>query len=305
MYRRCIFCSYDLGRNEVLEDFSVGRTVAFDPHHGRLWAICSRCGRWNLAPLEERWEAVEGAEQLFRRARQRAHRENIGLARLEDGTRFTRIGAALPGEFAAWRYGRKLRRRLRHSMVMAAGAAVVGLGVFIGSAGLPLGHGWIVADGWLHRRRAHDVDRGPLLLAEHEEPSTGQQRASHLLPIRGGTWDVQRLSSSRRGFRYDGPVKRKGSYRRRRLRRSACGRGIYGGRHGIAGPCGASDNRNRRPGTGHSAGRGVSASRESPQRRLRRPTRGKRLAVCSATAVTFGQPRRRAAHTVRAGPQPP
>lgn len=168
MYRHCIYCSDDLGCNKVLEDFPVGKSVAFDPHKGRLWAVCSRCGRWNLAPLEERWEAVEGAEQLFRRARQRVHRENIGLATLEDGARFIRIGEALPGEFAAWRYGPKLRRRLRHSMALAAGAAVVGLGAVSGSVAtavaLPLGYGWIVADGWFHRRRG----REPLHLIPNE-----------------------------------------------------------------------------------------------------------------------------------------
>src|SRR5690348_5657063 len=92
LYQHCIFCSADLGSNEILEDFPVGQSVAFDPHKGRLWAVCSRCGRWNLAPIEERWEAVESAEQRFRSARQRVHRENIGVARLEDGTRFIRVG---------------------------------------------------------------------------------------------------------------------------------------------------------------------------------------------------------------------
>lgn len=139
----------------------MGRSVAFDPHRGRLWAVCFRCRRWNLAPLEERWEAVEDAEQLFRSARQRVHRENIGLATLEDGTRFIRVGEALPGEFAAWRYGRKLRRRLRHSLALATGDIVAGLTALSGSAAamgaLPLGYGWILADGWLYRRRAHEV----------------------------------------------------------------------------------------------------------------------------------------------------
>lgn len=174
MYRHCIFCSGDLGRNEALETFPVGHSVAFDARRGRLWAVCPRCGRWNLAPLEERWEAVERAEQRFREARQRVHSESVGLARLEEGTRLIRIGDALPGEFAAWRYGRKLRRRLRRSLALTAGAAVVGLGAVSGSAAavvaLPLGYGWILAEGLLHRRRTREVlhligqgdDRHPL-----------------------------------------------------------------------------------------------------------------------------------------------
>src|SRR5512146_2785881 len=112
MYRSCIFCSAPLGSNESIERFPVGRSLAFDAAKGRLWAICGRCARWNLAPIEERWEAGEGAERRFRDTRLRVQRENIGLAKLADGTRLIRVGQALPGELAAWRYGGMLRRHL-------------------------------------------------------------------------------------------------------------------------------------------------------------------------------------------------
>src|SRR5690606_3359606 len=85
MYRNCIFCSRDLGRNESIESFQVGARLAFDSWRGRLWVVCPACGRWNLTPLEERWEAVEACERLFRDTRMRVQRENIGLAKLEDG----------------------------------------------------------------------------------------------------------------------------------------------------------------------------------------------------------------------------
>jgi hypothetical protein len=111
MYRNCIFCAADLGANEAVEHFPVGRSVAFDGAKGRLWAVCPRCARWNLAPLEERWEALEEAERLFRDTRLRAQSENVGLARLRDGTRLVRIGRAPAGEMALWRYGRQLARR--------------------------------------------------------------------------------------------------------------------------------------------------------------------------------------------------
>ncbi|HUH11643.1 MAG TPA: hypothetical protein VMK65_00980, partial [Longimicrobiales bacterium] len=123
MYRTCIFCSADLGDNDALEGFPVGRRLAFDAWRGRLWAVCGRCRRWNLAPLEERWEPVETAERLFRDARLRAHSENVGLAVLPDGTRLVRVGEALPGELAAWRYGDQLSRR-RRRYGLALGAAV-------------------------------------------------------------------------------------------------------------------------------------------------------------------------------------
>jgi hypothetical protein len=124
MYRNCIFCSADFGTNEVLETFPVGRQLAFDSWKGRLWAVCPGCARWNLSPIEERWEAVEQAEKLFRDARLRVQSENIGLARLPDGTRLVRVGRAIPGELAAWRYGTQLlRRRKRYFVVGGAGLA--------------------------------------------------------------------------------------------------------------------------------------------------------------------------------------
>jgi hypothetical protein len=125
MYRHCIYCSADLGANEAIEHFPVGRQVAFDGEKGRLWAVCGRCARWNLAPIEERWEAVEEAEKRFHDTRLRVQRENIGVARLADGTRLVRVGAALAGELAAWRYGETLQARRKRYLVVAAVGVLV------------------------------------------------------------------------------------------------------------------------------------------------------------------------------------
>ena len=62
MYATCIFCHGKLGTNEVIEPFPVGKRLAFDASLGRLWVVCASCGRWNLSPLEERWEAIAGTE---------------------------------------------------------------------------------------------------------------------------------------------------------------------------------------------------------------------------------------------------
>jgi hypothetical protein len=141
MYRHCIYCSADLGSNEVIEAFPVGRSLAFDAAKGRLWALCGACARWNLAPLEERWEAVEAAEKTFADARLRVQSENIGVAKLADGTRLVRVGAAREGELAAWRYGDELVRRRRGYVSWSlAGAAMLGagfVGPFVPGAGLP------------------------------------------------------------------------------------------------------------------------------------------------------------------------
>lgn len=125
MYSSCIFCSNHLGSNETLETFPVGSTLAFDAWKGRLWAVCPSCGRWNLAPIEERWEAVETAEKRFEDTRLRIQSESIGVAQLPEGTRLVRVGDALPGELAAWRYGEELRgRRRRYWLDVAAGLAM-------------------------------------------------------------------------------------------------------------------------------------------------------------------------------------
>ncbi len=127
MYSTCLYCNASLGRNEVVEQFPVGRRLAFDATRGRLWAVCPACARWNLTPLEERWEAIESCERLFRDTRLRASTDQIGLAKVREGLELVRIGQPQRPEFAAWRYGREFRRRQRRSLLlMVGGVAVVG-----------------------------------------------------------------------------------------------------------------------------------------------------------------------------------
>jgi hypothetical protein len=90
----------------------IGERIAFDPARGRLWVICRWCDRWNLVPIEERWEAVEECERLFRGTRLRFSTGQVGLAYLPAGLALVRIGPALKPEIAAWRYGRYLRHWL-------------------------------------------------------------------------------------------------------------------------------------------------------------------------------------------------
>jgi hypothetical protein len=166
MYGRCIFCSASLGSNRVIEEFPVGSRLAIDPAKGRLWAVCLRCARWNLAPIEERWEAIESAEKLFHHSRLRVHSENIGLAKLPDGTGVIRVGDALPGEVAAWRYGAQLlKRRARYlwttAGVVTVAAAVAGGLAAAGAAGMMGGMVHLVQRvrmGRQNRRVVHRVD---------------------------------------------------------------------------------------------------------------------------------------------------
>ncbi|MEQ9570101.1 MAG: hypothetical protein RLN75_07900, partial [Longimicrobiales bacterium] len=136
MYTTCMFCNKDLGRNERVESFPVGRRLAFDEARGRLWVVCRHCERWNLTPLEERWEAVEDCERIFRDTRLRAHTENVGLARTSEGLELVRIGRPLREEFAAWRYGDQFGRRRRRAILYGVGVGTAVAGLAIGGVAL-------------------------------------------------------------------------------------------------------------------------------------------------------------------------
>ena len=156
-----MFCKRPLGSNEVVETFPVGRRLAFDAAKGRLWVVCLKCRRWNLTPLEERWEAVEDCERLFRGTKLRTSTDQIGIARHPEGLELVRIGEPLRPEFAAWRYGDQFRRRVRLAAVGgvvsgAAGLALVSLPV---SSGLLL-VGWWGWFGWQQLRTVAKVSVG-------------------------------------------------------------------------------------------------------------------------------------------------
>ncbi len=131
MYSTCIFCHSDLGKNESIEHFPIGRRLAFDEARGRLWVVCRRCERWNLTPLEERWEAIEECERAFRATKLRVSTDNIGLARLRDATELVRIGAPQRPEMAAWRYGDQFGRRRKRYMLYTGAAIAAGAGIVI------------------------------------------------------------------------------------------------------------------------------------------------------------------------------
>ena len=144
MYSTCLFCHTELGANEAVEHFPVGRRLAFDAAKGRLWVVCRKCERWNLTPIEERWEAIEECERSYRATKLRVSTEQIGLARLAEGLELVRIGKPLRPEFAAWRYGDQFGKRRRRNIIqmgaLALGAATVpAIGPLLG---LSLGASW-------------------------------------------------------------------------------------------------------------------------------------------------------------------
>ena len=130
MYATCLFCTRPLGRNETVQAFPVGRRLAFDARRGRLWVVCAACRGWNLSPLEERWEAIEACERLFRGTRLRVSTDNVGLAR---------VGEPLRPELAAWRYGDRFAARRRRALVRRAASTAIGataLGAVYGATAL-------------------------------------------------------------------------------------------------------------------------------------------------------------------------
>ena len=152
MYQTCLYCDANLGTNDMLESMPVGRRVAFDGVKGRVWVVCKSCERWNLAPLDERWETIEDGERMFRSTRIRVSTDNVGLARLPDGSELVRIGKPLRPEFAAWRYGDQFGRRRRR--VIAAGsvgaiAMVAAAPVAVPAALTALWSGGIYVSGWV------------------------------------------------------------------------------------------------------------------------------------------------------------
>lgn len=141
MYSTCLYCTKDLGKNDVIETLPIGRRIAFDAAQGRLWVVCRHCAKWNLVPFDTRLESIEVGERHFGATRMRCSTDNIGLARLKEGLELVRVGPALRPEFAAWRYGDQFGRRRRRSILVGAGLAAVGIGLIAGGAAIGIGLG--------------------------------------------------------------------------------------------------------------------------------------------------------------------
>ncbi|MEJ2185987.1 MAG: hypothetical protein P8Z36_08620 [Gemmatimonadota bacterium] len=109
--RHCLFCRKPFPFDGRFPRFAHGRSVAYDPERGRLWAICDGCRRWTLWPLPDRGETLDALERLVMdRGHAVAQTTNVTLVEVED-LLILRVGDAGLAEQAWWRYGRELRRR--------------------------------------------------------------------------------------------------------------------------------------------------------------------------------------------------
>jgi hypothetical protein len=149
MYKRCLVCNTPFPPNEGLEHLPLGIRVAFDPNRGRLWAVCKECKRWSLAPIEERWEALDELEKIVRdRAQLLSQTENIALLR-SGRLEIVRVGRANLAEQSWWRYGSELaKRRKSYKTLTTAGAVGAGAAIWGGMAlgGLGFIGAWILWD---------------------------------------------------------------------------------------------------------------------------------------------------------------
>ena len=192
MYSTCLFCHASLGANEAIEHFQVGRRLAFDSAKGRLWVVCRTCERWNLSPLEERWEAIEECERRFEGTRMRVSTDNIGLAKLPEGIELVRIGAALRPEFAAWRYGDQFGRRRRRTMLQA-GLGLGALGAVV-AGGMAVGAG-IGGFGWMIMQSArYIIDGNPRTVLGNVTADDGETIAVRRLHLRRMRWRLDERS---------------------------------------------------------------------------------------------------------------
>jgi len=110
-----------------------GRRVAFDLKRGRLWVVCPACGRWNLSPIEERWEVLEECARLSQKALLQESTGEISLLRHGSGLSLVKVGAPSLGETVSWRFARSLLRRRRNFVLGMAVASALPLITIFGA----------------------------------------------------------------------------------------------------------------------------------------------------------------------------
>ncbi len=184
--------------------------MAFDPARGRLWAICKECKRWSLAPIEERWEALDELEKMVRdKARLLSQTDNIALLRAGH-LEIVRVGRANLAEQSWWRYGSELtKRRKNYKTLSAAGAVGAGAAIWGGMAtgGLGFIAAWILWDklpGDHSRRRPVVPVRGGRLAGRERCPTAAGSLMSIGSPIAEG--GISSFATPARGSRRPWPT---------------------------------------------------------------------------------------------------
>jgi hypothetical protein len=143
---KCLFCRADMGKNDLLPELPAGSRFAFDPANARLWIVCPKCSRWNMAALDEseRRTAVARLESFYT-ATPRAELHGIGVADLEGRASLVRVGPGTWSQYSAWRYANRIRRRYLDQIISSVLVLVVIFLILSPSGEVVFGSWWAIA----------------------------------------------------------------------------------------------------------------------------------------------------------------
>lgn len=187
----CLFCDRELGPRS---------RPAFDPWLGRLWRVCEHCRRWNVIPLENRWETLESLERAARdRGRAVLRTEHLDL--VDTGRQqLIRVGRAPRPELAGWRYGDVLPATERRGLLAWLRRAILGMPTT--PFGYGAGYGHLMADTDAQHQRwfaSPFLDDSPTLTAAFLHVPLAEECPSCGGPLALAPWSFQsvRLTSDR------------------------------------------------------------------------------------------------------------
>ena len=162
--------------------------------------VCTTCARWNLSPLDERFEVIECCERLYRDTPKRMSTDQIGLAKMSDGMMLVRIGDPVFPEYASWRYGQRFMQREQHALVStSAGVAALLVGlVMVGGPLMPIsGAGATLYGSYRLSRLAVRKISGwrrlgaiPLADGRTEMLNVARARSARIVALDGGGWTL-------------------------------------------------------------------------------------------------------------------
>lgn len=137
--------------------------------------MCPKCGRWNLTPIEERWEAIEECEKQFRGTLLRSSTDQIGLGRVREGTDLIRIGEPLRPEFAAWRYARNFQQRRNRTYAALGVTVAVTAGLMVAGAPVMGAFGPLLAALKWQMEKRNELGRAQQFMRQSVEREFGEK----------------------------------------------------------------------------------------------------------------------------------
>lgn len=185
MVTSCLFCDQPL---------DARTRPAYDPWLGRLWRVCPHCRRWNVVPLEDRWDRLEALEREARdRGRTVLRTEHLDLVEAAGG-QVIRVGRAPRPELAGWRYGDVLPDAVTRGFMAWLRRAI--LGIPTTPFGYGAGYGHVLTDANHQQRRwfaSPFLDDAPTLTAAFVAVPLADACPSCGGPLALAPWSFQQL----------------------------------------------------------------------------------------------------------------